>query len=387
MAERKPLVLIDGQLQELPVGDTVTGSSGSGSSQTGSEIASLLDAHFGNNEWRSSVNFKGVYTDKASLDAAHASALVGNYAFVDAGVGNDPEFYVWDGDDNEWKMVTGAGTMTGSQIEAILDAYYGDTSWRDGSSSSGGSSGVALDNFRHVGMDASSYSGTGPGYFEIPFAQAVANQWQEVGVTPNSEFIIPVGKNFIEITAGLRVDGGTNIGLEIFLQQWNGSDWDFLTGSRYDGSYNINNISSGVLPVSGGERFRLVYYASTSWTPDDTACFWSIQDIPANTGSNTVTISQESSDFSITDSMLEGQIYKEVDSTAANVTITVPENLTGTEPLTFEQIGTNDVEFIEGTNVTINSFEGYLKIAGQFGTATLVPKGGNTYSLIGNLKS
>lgn len=53
--------------------------------------------------------FKGYYANLAALESAHASPDDGSFAYVDAGVGEDPEFYVWDTDDDEWKLAGGAG--------------------------------------------------------------------------------------------------------------------------------------------------------------------------------------------------------------------------------------------------------------------------------------
>lgn len=100
-----------------------------------------------------------------------------------------------------------------------------------------------------------------------------------------------------------------------------------------------------------------------------------------------IVITQENADFSVGDVMLGGGIYKEVDTASANVTVTVPENLTGNQPVIFENIGDNDVIFVAGTNVTINSFDGNLKLGGKFASGSLVPKGSNVFTLTGNLKA
>ena len=123
------------------------GSSWSVAAVSGADVVTALDAYFGNTEWRASAHFKGAYLNKAALDAAHATATLGNYAFVDAGAGNAPVMYVWDGDDNEWAAMQGSGgggAMTGAEIEAVLDAYYGDTNWRTGGGASTGEYGEEI---------------------------------------------------------------------------------------------------------------------------------------------------------------------------------------------------------------------------------------------------
>jgi hypothetical protein len=69
------------------------------------------------------------------------------------------------------------------------------------------------------------------------------------------------------------------------------------------------------------------------------------------------------------------------------ITVTVPENLTGVEPATYIQTGAGAVVFVAGTNVTIHSADGNLTIGAQYGSATLIPDGdtANVYYLVGHL--
>lgn len=99
-------------------------------------------------------------------------------------------------------------------------------------------------------------------------------------------------------------------------------------------------------------------------------------------------VGKEEINFSVDDTMLSGGVIQEVDTTNGAITITVPRYLTGEQPVTFEQIGTNDVTFVAGhASVTINSYLGNLKLAGQYASAILIPKGSETYSLVGDLKA
>jgi len=69
------------------------------------------------------------------------------------------------------------------------------------------------------------------------------------------------------------------------------------------------------------------------------------------------------------------------------ITVTVPENLTGVEPATYIQTGAGAVVFVAGTNVTIHSADGNLTIGAQYGSATLIPDGdtADVYYLVGHL--
>lgn len=57
-------------------------------------------------------HFKGVYATDAALTSAHPAAAEGDYAYVDAGLGNPVELWIWDEDDTEWIQSGTGGTVT-----------------------------------------------------------------------------------------------------------------------------------------------------------------------------------------------------------------------------------------------------------------------------------
>lgn len=80
------------------------------------------------------THFLGAYTNEAALTTAHATAEPGDYAYVDAGVGNPVEMWIWDDDDDEW-VASGTpaggtwGSITGTladqtDLQAALDAKF-----------------------------------------------------------------------------------------------------------------------------------------------------------------------------------------------------------------------------------------------------------------------
>ena len=78
--------------------------------------------------------------------------------------------------------------------------------------------------------------------------------------------------------------------------------------------------------------------------------------------------------------------YLQVNSATA-VDITIPPNSSvafaiGTE-ITFEQIGLGEINFVEGSGVTINSYEASDSTAGQYATATLKKTDTDTWNLTG----
>lgn len=62
--------------------------------------------------------FKGVYASSAALASAHPTGSPGEYANVDAGVGNDVELWLWDDDDEEW-IQGGSGGPVPDATESV----------------------------------------------------------------------------------------------------------------------------------------------------------------------------------------------------------------------------------------------------------------------------
>lgn len=81
----------------------------------------------------------------------------------------------------------------------------------------------------------------------------------------------------------------------------------------------------------------------------------------------------------------------EVDSLGGAINITV--DITAVNDDDFFEIEflpinlTNDVTFVAGAGITLNSIDGYLKLDKAFGGTILKYRGGNNFVLIGNLKA
>tara|TARA_B110000503_G_scaffold85000_1_gene129327 strand:+ start:116 stop:928 length:813 start_codon:yes stop_codon:yes gene_type:complete len=82
---------------------------------------------------------------------------------------------------------------------------------------------------------------------------------------------------------------------------------------------------------------------------------------------------------------LNGNQFYEVSAAAA---ITIPPGLTGTEPVTIQQtcVSSDEVSFVAGAGVTLQSIGANLILTEQYATVTIVPKGSDVYALIGALK-
>ena len=78
-------------------------------------------------------------------------------------------------------------------------------------------------------------------------------------------------------------------------------------------------------------------------------------------------------------------------NTAAAGTVTVPPNssvaFTMGAAVAVAQIGAGQTTIAAGSGVTINSYGGGLKIAGQYGAAQLYKTGTNSWLAIGNLST
>lgn len=65
--------------------------------------------------------FVGQYASLANLQTAHPTADVGQYAYVDAGVGEPVQKYIWDSNDNEWTGPLTTGDQTPAQIKQLYE--------------------------------------------------------------------------------------------------------------------------------------------------------------------------------------------------------------------------------------------------------------------------
>lgn len=85
------------------------------------KLASLDDAHY-----------KGTFVNLAALEAAHATAAAGDYADVDAGVGDPVLRYIWDDSDDEWVAQAGsADPVTAAQVKVLYESNADTNAYSD----------------------------------------------------------------------------------------------------------------------------------------------------------------------------------------------------------------------------------------------------------------
>ena len=104
----------------------------------------------------------------------------------------------------------------------------------------------------------------------------------------------------------------------------------------------------------------------------------------ATSGTAGTALAEQLADYTITDADLSGGMVIEMNVSAAN-TVTVPAGLGGSEPVTVVQAGTGQTSIVAGAGVSILSADGALKLRAQYSSATLIPKGADTYYLVGDL--
>jgi hypothetical protein len=104
---------------------------GATADQTGVEIEALYEARPNTNKYTDAErdklsglddnHFKGKHLSLAALQIAHPTASEGDYAYVDAGVGEDSQHYIWDSSDSSWVL---SGSVVTAETPASIKSKY-----------------------------------------------------------------------------------------------------------------------------------------------------------------------------------------------------------------------------------------------------------------------
>lgn len=100
--------------------------------QTGTEIQVLYEAEPDRNAFTDALiaklvalessHFKGTYVSLAALQLAHPTAIAGDYADVDMGVGSDVVRHIYDESDAEWQEQGSGTTLTAAQVKILYES-------------------------------------------------------------------------------------------------------------------------------------------------------------------------------------------------------------------------------------------------------------------------
>lgn len=142
------------------------------------------------------AHFKGLHASLAALQAAHPSAVAGDYADVDSGTGADVARYIWDVSDSKWVIQSGAsGSMTAAQIKTAYESNPDTNAYSDAEQAKlGGIAPNATANAADAALrDRSTHTGSQEASTISDLAAAVRG-------------VVMSGVSFATATAGLATD-------------------------------------------------------------------------------------------------------------------------------------------------------------------------------------
>lgn len=95
-------------------------------------------------------------------------------------------------------------------------------------------------------------------------------------------------------------------------------------------------------------------------------------------------VREETTDYTLTDDDLSGNRILEFNS-ASPVNVVIESGLTGVEPVTIVQTGAGQVSVDEGSGVSLHGAEGLVSTRVQWSALSVIPRGGDSYLVIGDL--
>ena len=166
-------------------------------------------------------------------------------------------------------------------------------------------------------------------------------------------------------------------------QKWptieSGDDGKILIVNAAEDGFDLAAVAASLPAIAGGgadaEKFVRVNEAGDGYE---------LFTVDLDAGATTIIHVSRIASFDVTDTYLAGRRYITLNS-ASLITVTVPPDLTGTEPLSFFTIGTGTVTFAPGAGVSILSYLSRDSMFAQYTAVSLVPHSNNVYHLIGAL--
>ncbi|AWY09387.1 hypothetical protein vBRpoPV13_30 [Ruegeria phage vB_RpoP-V13] len=381
MAERRPLVLVSGEIQELPTGDTLPGAGGLQNNYAATAAPAVTDddgsGYAVGSRWIDVTNDKEYVCLDASTGAAVWTETTG------AGGGGTTNNYLIARQEFDLAMGTTTSTSAyaakGDIMQAENDFHFLGVNTYLASGQT-----VKLMVLQVTHVDNGTATITSVLYDGTPVV---------ISSTGNYNFYITNG---IAMTTGnrylitfVRTDGSTTSAL--------GIPFSGTTATDENGNLSWRNaIRDTVLDYAVSD----VVPAYVSTTPVgmrfytvDNEFLTILTTGPAGADgadgadglSAAISIVEETTTARVaSNGDLAGSVLVEMNNAGAQ-TYTVNSGLTGTEPVTLIQKGAGAVTVVAGASVTINSLDGNLKLAGQYASATLIPSGTDNYYLVGAL--
>lgn len=351
MAVRKPLVIVDGLLQELPTGDSISGATGGGSVTpdsilpmfTGTKAKSTL---LNNSEW--TLNRITPNVEKYANEAGFIK-LFGNtdHAFCEGYRANP--------------------VAANADFDVVLKTFiYGQID-------------TYLCQGVYIGESATGKKACGCFFYTNNYGWQMwtNNAYNSEGANnPPTKFSFPVA-NFVywrikrvgDLVSFYVSDTGLGDAL---------SSWEFVTSHSLSGR-GMSGV--GIIGVYSNS------YAKSDLTiPSGTILLGFDTSVQT---AETVGISRTHRKFFLENyTMIEsdffgGEIISNVGN--KNVTVTIPAGLDARAPATFIAHDTNIITFAGAAGVTLLTMDGVLTLKKKNGVVTVIPIAPNTYQLCGNL--
>lgn len=277
------------------------------------------------------------------------------------------------------------------EIEAALDAYYGNTDWRTGSSGSSTIPDIVqktgLENNppvgAHTGWRIRSISNPDASYVgiqEVEFNEVVGAKTSGTAIA-SSEYSASYGaqKAFDNVdninSYWSTVNGGTTNAYVGYIEPTAYAVTSFALTAPASAFVAYMPTEFALEFSDDGTNWTTVQTYTTTWTGGQRRVF------SAPTTLSNLSYFMASGDF-------DGRTIWLPDS-ATPIDVTVPAGMTALNPVTIIQKGAGKVSFVAGSGVTILSAGSNLSIAAQYGSASLVPDAStaDTYYLIGHLNT
>ena len=212
----------------------------------------------------------------------------------------------------------------------------------------------------------------------------------------SNRFTVPAGLNgkYGAFFVGLNFTTAPTGAAALYIQRSTDGGTNWSTFCQVEFPNEAQSIGhTGPVLLTTGHVWRVVLFLNPTATLNNVdSTFFSMAVLDPGVavgggGATPLDLKTVSGSYTLLDADLAGNVYITADTSAGACTITVPDTLTGTEPVAIERSGANDCTLVAGGTTTIRSADGHLKLRVDASVATLVPKGSDVYTLSGDLSA